>query len=230
MIYKILYADDDRVFSGVIGRILEETKHFKVHYAADGSQAWKLFNDVSFDACLLDIVMPKLDGKMLAEKIRGVNRDIPIFFLTTNAAETDIKEAYDDAEVDDYYIKKDLNPPILFRKLKAQCRRYNKMKKRHELGEYIFDVEENTLTRRGDSVLLSPILFKLLRLFVKNKNTNLARETIVRSIWGDEVNHGLNVYIRRLREHLEDDKNVSIETVKKFGYGLWIYDRKKNDQ
>lgn len=78
---KILHADDDPLFSKIIYNILIENG-FEVFHACDGEQAWLLFNTMNFDFCLLDIVMPGLNGIELGKRIRTRNQHVPICFLS----------------------------------------------------------------------------------------------------------------------------------------------------
>ena len=78
---RILHADDDILFSGIVSRILRQSG-FDVFHASDGEQAWLLFNEMRFDFCLLDVVMPGLDGIPLGKRIRDKDQEVPICFLS----------------------------------------------------------------------------------------------------------------------------------------------------
>jgi DNA-binding response OmpR family regulator len=81
MKYRILHAEDDTLFSRIVKHVLQQNG-FEVHSAFDGEQAWLLFNQMSFDSCLLDIQMPRLDGIGLGERIRHADKQVPIVFLS----------------------------------------------------------------------------------------------------------------------------------------------------
>lgn len=78
---RILHADDDTIFSGIVRKILNQ-QGFEVYSAYDGEHAWLLFNEFSFHSCLLDIRMPRLNGIDLGERIRSKDKHIPIFYLS----------------------------------------------------------------------------------------------------------------------------------------------------
>lgn len=78
---RILHADDDTVFSGIVKKILHQSR-FEVYNAYDGEEAWGIFNEQSFHYCLLDIMMPRLNGIDLGERIRKVDKQMPIFYLS----------------------------------------------------------------------------------------------------------------------------------------------------
>lgn len=78
---RVLHAEDDPVFSGLVGKILRQND-FEVYHACDGEQAWELFTKMSFHYCLLDIMMPRLSGIDLGERIRNADKEIPICYLS----------------------------------------------------------------------------------------------------------------------------------------------------
>lgn len=78
---RILHAEDDVLFSGIVKKILRQ-QGFEVYSAFDGEHAWQLFNGITFHSCLLDIMMPGLNGIDLGERIRAMDKQIPIFYLS----------------------------------------------------------------------------------------------------------------------------------------------------
>lgn len=101
---RILHADDDTLFSGIVKKILYQ-QGFEVHSAFDGEQAWQLFNEMKFHLCLLDIVMPRLNGIDLGERIRARDKQIPIFYLSGEDIALVSAEVFGRGGANDYFPK-----------------------------------------------------------------------------------------------------------------------------
>ncbi len=120
---KILHADDDVIFSGIVKKILHQ-QGFEVYSAFDGEQAWQLFNEVAFDSCLLDIMMPRLSGIDLGERIRNRDKGIPIYYLSGEDHERVSADVFGRGGANGYF-SKTFNLRELTGKLQASLTEYN---------------------------------------------------------------------------------------------------------
>ena len=226
MIYdaKILYVEDDAALSLLTKDLLEEQK-FEVVHCSDGLSAWKAFKETKFDICILDVMLPKMDGFELAKKIRQLNSEIPILFLTA-------KQMADDKITGlmiggDDYITKPYNIDELLLRVKIFLKR--KTIVRNEVGE--LTVGNTTLNIRELELYYKHQLVHkltqreadLLLLLFKNKNTIIRRNEILEKVWGKDdyfTGRSMDVFISRLRKYLANDENLSIENIHGVGFRL----------
>jgi DNA-binding response OmpR family regulator len=224
---RILLTEDDVSF----GKILKDyltLNGFEVIHTKDGVDGWNTFRHHHFDICVLDIMMPKRDGLELADQIRKENKTIPIFFLTSKARKDDMLQGYQTG-ADDYIIKP-VDADILLHKIKAILKRTEKTEivpeqDEYNIGQYKFSYSARALSINGEKEVLSPKEAELLKEFCANKNQLVKREDILRKIW-KEVNYftgrSMDVYVVKLRKHLQNDTSISIINLPKSGYILEV--------
>ena len=168
---KILLAEDD-INLGTLLRDYLKVKNYETILLPDGDEAWKAFNEDKFDICLLDIMMPKRDGITLAKKIREVNPDIPIIFLTAKNMEKDVVDGFT-AGADDYMTKPFSMEELLYR-IEAILRRTkgsrNENHDKFVIGKYTFYPLTQILEHDGISQKLTTKESELLKLLAQNKN------------------------------------------------------------
>jgi DNA-binding response OmpR family regulator len=173
-------------------------------------------------------MMPKRDGLELADQIRKENKTIPIFFLTSKARKDDMLQGYQTG-ADDYIIKP-VDADILLHKIKAILKRTEKTEivpeqDEYNIGQYKFSYSARALSMNGEKEVLSPKEAELLKEFCANKNQLVKREDILRKIW-KEVNYftgrSMDVYVVKLRKHLQNDTSISIINLPKSGYILEV--------
>jgi DNA-binding response OmpR family regulator len=228
---KILLAEDDTNLGMVLKNYLE-LNDYDVELCRDGILALAAFRREKFDICLLDIMMPNMDGFKLAEEIRDVDPDIPLFFLSAKTMKEDIIQGYK-LGADDY-IAKPFDSELLLLKIKAILKRNqelnNKEEEQHEfkIGRYEFNARLRTLTRDGgDSHTLSPKENELLRMLCEHKNDLLPRELALKKIWGSDTyfnGRSMDVYIAKLRKYLKEDTNIEIVNIHGNGFRLVVKD------
>ncbi len=224
---RVLLAEDDVSF----GKILKDyltLNGFEVVHTKDGVDGWNTFRHHHFDICVLDIMMPKRDGLELADQIRKENKTVPIFFLTSKARKDDMVQGYNTG-ADDYIIKP-VDADILLHKIKAILKRTEKTEvvpeqDEYNIGQYKFSYSARALSMNGEKEVLSPKEAELLKEFCANKNQLVKREDILRKIW-KEVNYftgrSMDVYVVKLRKHLQNDSKISIINLPKSGYILEV--------
>lgn len=221
MKYRILYAEDDETIAFLTQDSLQP--NYEVVHCADGKSALEIFKSDSFDICLFDIMMPKLDGFELAESIRKINSEIPIIFISAKTLKEDrikgLKIGADD------YLVKPFSIEELILKIEIFLKRSQKNNSNSYLscnvGKYIFDSKNYKLFSENETITLTQREAELLKFFLENKNTVLKREEILKALWGDDdyfMGRSLDVFISRLRKIFANDDSVSIENLHGIGF------------
>lgn len=220
---KILYVEDD-VYLSFVTKDNLELNGYDISWHENGETALKAFSDHEFDLCILDIMLPRLDGFSLAESIRQENKDIPILFLSAKTMKEDrIKGLQLGA---DDYITKPFSIEELVLKIEVFLKR-NKVKKTEtthsiaELGKYYFDFENLELSDNNNSQRLTLRESELLHLFCQNKNKLLKKEEILNTLWKDDsyfLSRSLDVFVSRLRKYLKEDPRLKIENIHGVGF------------
>lgn len=220
---NILLVDDDLKNSMLLKRFLE-VEGYCVTYANNGAIGWELYHTSKPDLILLDINMPEMNGFELAQKIREVNQKVLIFFLTDRTEKDDRLKGFSLKGND--YIPKPFYPEELIAKIKERFEnRSIEMQREFMIGKTLFNSNLSTVTYNGVSHTLTARQTDILLLLSQNTGTMIEREQILKTVWGDDSNANslaLNVQITYLRRILEDDKSISIVSLKKKGYILQI--------
>lgn len=221
---RILIAEDDPSLNTLLCDYLT-ILGYTITTTHDGKEAWTLLQQGGFDLCLLDVMMPRMDGITLATEIRKMNSTIPIIFLTARNLNEDRVRGFKTGGDD--YITKPFNSEELALRIEAVLKRCGLIQEeeRYEIGEYSFDAINMLLFSPAGSQPLTQKETALLRLLCRNKNNLLSREKALKEVWGDEnyfAGRSMDVYITKLRKFLKDDPNVNIINVHGIGYRLEI--------
>ena len=220
---KILLAEDDIDFAGVLKQYLE-IQNFEVHWAKDGEEAWSAFQKETFDICVFDIMMPKIDGFTLAEKCINLNPEIPFLFLTArNRNEDKIKGLKLGA--DDYIIKPFEADELVLRignilKRTSKDSLIKSNTKEIQIGNYVFHTYRLELKLGNNVQQLTEKDAALLTFLCNNKNQVLKRDAILKAVWKTDdyfSGRSMDVYISKLRKYFADDSSISIESVRNIG-------------
>lgn len=218
----ILYTEDDATLAFLTKDNLEQN-HYVVTHCENGKSGIETFKKSKFDICILDIMMPKMDGFELAIQIRKLNKDIPIIFLSAKILKEDrikgLRLGADDYLVKPFSIEELLLKIDIFLR---RCGKNNPIEKTtHEIGKFLFDTKNFILFNENEKISLTERESELLKLFVENKNIVLKREQILNSLWGDDdyfMGRSLDVFISRLRKILINENVISIENVHGIGF------------
>lgn len=217
---KILYAEDDETIAFLIQDSLET--YYDINCYSDGKSALEAFNSQDFDICLLDIMMPELNGFEVAEQIRSKNSDIPIIFISAKALKEDrikgLKIGADDYLVKPFSIEELILKIEVFLK---RSKKTNTHSSNYKVGKYDFDPKNYTLQDTTHTISLTQRESELLLYFIRHKNTVLKRQDILKAIWGDDdyfMGRSLDVFISRLRKVLADEQNILIENLHGIGF------------
>ena len=224
---RILLCEDDPNLGLVLKNFLE-LNDYDVILERDGRLGLAAFQREKFDICLLDVMMPKMDGFMLAEEIRDNNAEIPLFFLSAKSMKEDQIKGYK-LGADDY-ITKPFDSELLLFKIKAILKRNEEQNREQEnteydLGKYHFIPKLRELSADGTKVTLSPKENELLKMLCEYKNDLLQRELALKKIWGNDNyfnGRSMDVYIAKLRKYLRDDPNVEIVNIHGNGFRLLV--------
>ena len=220
---KILYVEDDETLSFITKDNLTR-KGFEVTHVDNGLDAFNLFSNESFDICLFDVMLPKMDGFDLAHKVRSINMEIPILFITAKTLPEDrIKGLLIGA--DDYIVKPYTMEELILRiKVFLKRKRITESDKENtisKIGNNIFDWENLKIVVNGIEHKITYREAELLKFFVENKNVVVTRERILNVLWGDNdyfAGRSLDVFITRLRKYFKSNPKISIEN--KHGVGF----------
>jgi two-component system OmpR family response regulator len=222
---KILLCEDDQNLGSVLKNYLE-LNDFDVTLERDGRLGLAAFQREKFELCLLDIMMPHMDGFTLAEEIRDIDPDIPLFFLSAKTMKEDIIQGYK-LGADDY-ITKPFDSEVLLMKIKAIMKRNEETtreaeNKEFDLGGYHFNPKLRELSHAGKTQTLSPKENELLKMLSEHMNDLLPREQALKKIWGSDTyfnGRSMDVYIAKLRKYLKEDDKIEIVNIHGNGFRL----------
>ncbi len=223
--YKILLCEDDTNLGMVLKNYLELTD-YDVTLERDGRLGLAAFQREKFDICLLDVMMPNMDGFTLAEAIRDVDPDMPLFFLSAKTMKEDIIQGYK-LGADDY-ITKPFDSEVLLLKIKAILKRSEEENKindniEFDLGSYHFNPRLRELKVGATVHVLSPKENELLKMLAEHKNDLLQRDKALKKIWGSDTyfnGRSMDVYIAKLRKYLKEDSQIEIVNIHGNGFRL----------
>jgi DNA-binding response OmpR family regulator len=223
---KVLYAEDEPVLAQIITEGLKNSGYDVLH-KANGEEAIKLFESITPDICVIDVMMPLKDGYTLAQEIRIINPNIPIIFLSAKSVPEDIIKGFKSGGHD--YLKKPFNMgELLIRMESLLVRFYNSSPAEvkatsYQFGKCILNVKNHELTNSSGNYKLSFKEVALLEMLILNKNDILPRQDALISIWGDNSHYNsrsMDVFMAHLRKMLKDESGIEILSLRGVGYKL----------
>lgn len=220
----LLYVEDDESLSFVTRDNLE-LQGYQITYCKDGLEATHALKKDRFDLCILDVMLPKIDGFELAKEIRKKNSQVPIIFLTAKSMKEDkihgLKLGADD------YITKPFSIEELILKIEIFLKRSSisvpNHKSSYQIGSYQFSYKNLSLQINEDIKSLTQKEADLLQLFVEHENDVLKRSVILERLWGEDdyfLGRSLDVFISRLRKYLKKDESIRIDNIHGVGFKL----------
>ena len=217
---RILLAEDERDLASAVKRVLEYAK-YDVDVTYDGVSALEYFGYQEYDALILDIMMPRLDGISVVKRIREKGSSVPVIMLTARA-ETDDKVLGLDAGADDY-LTKPFEVKELLARIRALLRRKGDIVEPYTFGNATLDPNTFELSALG-TVRLSNKEYRLMETLIRNKNVLLSTEKLMESVWDIDSGAEINVvwaFLSALRKKLSEiGANFSIKAVRGVGYRL----------
>ena len=224
-LHILLCGDEESL--GMLVREYLQAKGYDAELYLDGEAGYKAFVKGEYDMCLLDVMMPKMDGFTLARELRMINSEVPIMFLTAKNLKDDILEGFK-LGADDYLTKPFSMDELVYRMeaiLRRVKARNKQMAVRYQLGRFVFDTQRQLLTIGDKSTKLTTKESELLTMHSTHMNDVLERDLALKTIWIDDNYfnaRSMDVYITKLRKHLKDDPNVEINNVHGKGYRLVV--------
>jgi DNA-binding response OmpR family regulator len=225
--HKILLVEDDPCFGSVLKSYLELSDYEVVH-CVNGVAGFEAFRKEKFDLCLLDVMMPSMDGFTLGKKIREVDASVPFVYITAKSLKEDMKQGYETGADD--YIVKPFDSELLIFKIKAILSRSKHDEaevkpKLIQMGAYEFNTELRTITTSDELIKLTPKESRLLEMLYYHRDGLLLREKALTEIWGTSdyfTARSMDVYVTKLRKYFKDDPSIKIENVHGSGFRLVI--------
>lgn len=222
---RIFLVEDDLSFGSVLKSYLE-INDYDVDLVDDGKLALDTFRRGVYDLCILDVMLPHVDGFTIASEIRTMNSVIPIIFLTAKKLKEDLLQGYG-VGADDY-ITKPFDTDILLCKIRAIISRrdiQDGSKDIYEIGKYIFNAKLRTLSIDGLERQLSPKEGQLLEMLALAPNALVSREAALKKIWGTDdyfTARSMDVYVTKLRKYLGDDQQIVLKNIHGSGFQLLV--------
>jgi Response regulators consisting of a CheY-like receiver domain and a winged-helix DNA-binding domain len=222
---KILFADDDLKYSLLLKRFLEK-EGYDVTYVGNGTMALEQFPVVKPDLVLLDINMPGLNGFEVAEKIREIDHQVLLFFLSDRSDKSDRLKGFSLKGND--YIPKPFYPEELIARIHERFKLAKDVEQeglRYHFGNTIFNYNANELRSGNKKALLTSRQAEILSQLTNNLNKVVSREQLLNTIWGDDSylnSLALNVQMTYIRKALSIDPSVAIISLTKKGYMLKV--------
>ena len=219
----ILLVEDNRNISEMVGEYLEG-RGFGVDYANDGLDGFRLATDNSYDAIVLDLMLPRMDGLEVCRKLRAESKKATPVLMLTARDTLDDKVVGLSAGADDYLVK-----PFALQELEARVRALIRRERRQvsagilKVGDLVYDTASMRVTRGGQELQLSPIGLRLLAILMRESPKVISRRDIEREIWGDGLpdSDTLRSHLYNLRKALDRgfDKPL-LHTVQSAGYRI----------
>lgn len=226
---KILLVEDDLNLGFMLREYLE-MEGFDVKLYRDGESGLQGYLKGSFDICILDLMLPKMDGFALAREIRKDGRRVPIIMLTARSLSEDKIKGFS-LGIDDYVTKpfdeKELVCRVraILQRVEASGSKEDAEKKTYSIGEYVFDCSTQLLCGPMLEKRLTKKESAILKILCASENEIVDRSVILKSVWGDDdyfMGRSLDVFISKLRKYLKEDPNLSIESIPSVGLILHV--------
>jgi two-component system, OmpR family, response regulator len=222
--YRILLVEDDVNFGSILKSYLE-LNELEVVLKPDGKRAMEALGSQEFQLCILDVMMPELDGFSLAEAMRAGGMKIPFIFLTARTLKDDQVRGFR-LGADDY-ITKPFDTELLLYKIRAILRRGEKgekeTKEEFTIGIFYFNARMRILESPSLNRTLTAREAELLKMLCQAKDHFLLRKEALLKIWGEDsyfTGRSMDVFLARLRKYLKEDENLEIVNIHGDGYRL----------
>lgn len=220
-----LLAEDDKNLGIILKKYLE-AKDISVTHCSNGEEALEAFKQGNFNFCILDVMMPLMDGFTLAREIKKLDKRIPIIFLTAKNSQKDLIEGFK-LGADDY-ITKPFSMDELILRIHAVHNRTSMNTPpptTYKLGSFVFDAPRHLLIKGEESRKLTSKEADLLLLLCENMNETLERTVALRKVWYEDSYfnaRSMDVYVTKLRKYFKEDPDVDLVNVHGVGFKLVV--------
>ena len=212
--FKILLAEDDANLGLLLSDYLR-SEGFVVDLCVNGEQTLAQFKKENYQLCLLDVMMPLLDGFTVAKEIKKIDAKFPIIFMTAKSMKEDKFKAYN-LGADDY-ITKPFDEEELLWKIKVYSRRLQSEEfKEVMIGKYSFNYKNQSLIYDSEVNRITEKESDLIKYLYENRNSLVTREEVLKAVWGTNdyfLGRSLDVFISKIRKYFSKDVSISIENV-----------------
>jgi DNA-binding response OmpR family regulator len=226
---RVLYVEDELSLGKITGDMLSKNGYI-VQWAQDGLKALETFKPGQFDICVIDIMLPGMDGYTLVKEIRKQDAHVPIIFLTARSLTEDVVKGFDIGGND--YLKKPFSIEELVVRMNSLLKRASKTTESmpdavtvYTIGKYSFDRAAMELTHAGKTIILTNLENELLYRLITHKNEVLPRQNVLLELWKDDSffsARSMDVFITKLRKHFADDASISIVNIRGIGYKMIV--------
>lgn len=224
--FSILLCEDDENL-GMLLREYLNAKGYSTDLCPDGDAGYKAFVKNRYDMCVLDVMMPKMDGFTLAQEIRQANAEVPIVFLTAKTLKEDVLAGFKIGADD--YLTKPFSMEELTLRIDAILRRTHGKKPKesniYQVGRFTFDTQKQLLTIDDQQIKLTTKESELLALLCAHSGEILQRDFALKTIWTDDNYfnaRSMDVYVTKLRKLLKADPSLEIKNIHGKGYKLIV--------
>ncbi len=226
MSYRILYIEDEDHLASIVKETME-LKGYEVLHQKEGLKVMETIPAFRPDICVLDVMLPYIDGFTLGNTIRKNYPSLPILFLTAKSQTKDVLEGFSSGGTD--YLRKPFSMEELMARINNQVEirrqtlpaRVEHKQKEFVLGSFVYNPDRMELRRAEDSIKLSNREAEIMNIFCLHQNATIDRRELMQIVWGDDsyfISRNLDVYIRRLRDYFATGNGVEIITLKGKGY------------
>ena len=226
---RILLVEDDENLGFLVQDNLE-ANGYTIQLCTDGAAGLRTFKEATFDLCILDVMLPVLDGFYIAQEIRKANTKVPIIFLTAKARQEDRIRGFT-IGADDYLTKpfsiEELNLRIkaILKRVAAPAITTTANQQKIKFGQSTLDHPNLLLSVKGNKQTLTQKEADVLRMLSLSQNNIVKRDTILKNIWEDNgyfVARSMDVFISKLRKYLKPDDTLRIVNIHGVGYKLEV--------
>jgi DNA-binding response OmpR family regulator len=222
---RILLVEDDKSLASVIKDYMS-LSGYQVTLCEDGNSALEAFKKNKFDICILDVMLPKMDGFALAEEIRKSDEITPILFLTSKSAKEDRIKGFKMGGDD--FITKPFNIEELMLRIEVflkRSRNHVNVQKSFQFGNTVFDYQNFELTVQSKPRKLTEKEAEIMYALCSNMHKVIKRDELLMKVWGNDdyfLGRSLDVFISKLRKYLSADTSVEIENHHGVGFKLAV--------
>jgi DNA-binding response OmpR family regulator len=222
---SVLLLEDELQLAKIVTETLQ-SRNFMVTHLNNGRLGLQAIYKTDFDICVVDVMMPFMDGFTFVKELRKINPTVPVLFLTARSQDKDVIEGYGSGGND--YLKKPFSLEELILRINELLRRNNTRATETAplpIGAFRFYPQRQELANNEATIKLSHKESELLYLLVQHKNQLLDRKATLLKLWGDDNSFNvrtMDVFITKLRKHLQSDSSIQIINIRGLGYKLII--------
>lgn len=222
--HRVLYVEDEPFLSQIVKETLQQ-QGFEVKHEPDGNGVIDSLNRFRPDVCVLDIMLPGVDGYTLCRQIKARQPNLPVIFLTAKTETSDLVRGFEAGGTD--YMRKPFSIEELIIRIRNQIGLINRrfvgeaVPDDVPLGRYRLIPSRYELVSPSRTIKLSQRDMEVISMLASNKNQITDRRELLISVWGDDTffnSRTLDVYIRKIREYLSEDPAIELVTLKGKGY------------